>query len=368
MTTVLFTGGGTGGHLMPALAIADEMVRLDPSVTPFFVGSRRGLEASVLPQRPWRYELLPLEPIWRRRWWRNVRLPLAVLRSLARVRDILRRERPGLVVGTGGYVAGPVVWTAMNRGIPAVLLEANAYPGIATRWLARRARQVHLGFPEARAELTAGPRTVFFDSGNPIPAPPTPPPAKSEAKRKLGFPADRLLVFVTGGSQGALAINRAVADALDSSAFPAGASLLWQCGAASLAEFARFGAPGRVAVEAFIDPVADAFAAADLAVARAGGTVASLAAWGLPAILIPLPTSAAGHQLSNAKAMAGAGAAVLLEQNQLSGQALAATISSLLADSARMAGMRAEMLKRARPNAATTIASEALKVMWKTQG
>ena len=368
MTTVLFTGGGTGGHLMPALAIADEMVRLDPTVTPFFVGSRRGLEASVLPQRPWRYELLPLEPIWRRRWWRNVRLPLAVLRSLARVREILRRERPGLVVGTGGYVAGPVVWAALNRGVPAVLLDANAYPGIATRWLARRARQVHLGFPEARARLSPGPRTVLFDSGNPIPAPPVPPPPKPDAKRKLGFPADRPLVFVTGGSQGALAINRAVADALASGAFPAGVSLLWQCGAASLDQFAPLAAPGRVVVEAFIDPVADAYAAADLVVARAGGTVASLAAWGLPAILVPLPTSAAGHQLSNAEALAGAGAAVLILQDQLSGKALAAEVAKLLGDPARMAGLRVEMLRRARPNAAATIASEALKVMWKTQG
>jgi UDP-N-acetylglucosamine--N-acetylmuramyl-(pentapeptide) pyrophosphoryl-undecaprenol N-acetylglucosamine transferase len=368
VTTVLFTGGGTGGHLMPALAIADEMVRLDPSVTPFFVGSRRGLEASVLPQRPWRYELLPLEPIWRRRWWRNARLPFAVLRSLARVRAILRRERPALVVGTGGYVAGPVVWAAINRGVPAVLLEANAYPGIATRWLARRARQVHLGFPEARARLTPGPHTVFCDSGNPIPPPPVPPPLKLDAKRKLGFPHDRPLVFVTGGSQGALAINRAVAEALTAGAWPEGASLLWQCGAASLAEFASLRSPGRIAVEAFLDPVADAYAAADLAVARSGGTVASLAAWGLPAILIPLPTSAAGHQLSNARAMAGAGAAVLLEQDQLSGRSLAGAVAALLADPARMADMRSEMLKRARPDAAATIASEALKVMWKTQG
>ena len=381
MTTVLFTGGGTGGHLMPALAIADEMVRLDPSITPFFVGSQRGLEATVLPQRPWRSELLPLEPIWRRRWWRNFHLPLSLLRSLARVREILRRERPGLVVGTGGYVAGPVVWAAMNRGVPAVLLEANAYPGIATRWLARRARQVHLGFPEARARLTVGPDTKVFDSGNPIPPPPSPPPPKADAKRNVGFPADRPLVFVTGGSQGALAINRAVAEALRSGAFPNDVSLLWQCGAASLPQFESFSDPGpradgaaraagqrRIRVEAFIDPVAEAYAAADLVVARSGGTVASLAAWGLPAILIPLPTSAAGHQLSNAQALAGAGAAVLLEQDQLSGKSLAEGITRLINDPARMAGLRSEMLKRARPEAAATIASEALKVMWKTQG
>jgi UDP-N-acetylglucosamine--N-acetylmuramyl-(pentapeptide) pyrophosphoryl-undecaprenol N-acetylglucosamine transferase len=367
MTTVLFTGGGTGGHLMPALAIAEEMVRLDPRVHPFFIGAQRGLEATVLPQRRWPFELLPLEPLWRRRWWLNARLPFAVVRSLVRVRAILRRERPALVVGTGGYVAGPVVWVAMNRGIPAFIQEANAFPGLATRWLARRARQVHLGFPEARARLQPGPDTEVFASGNPIPRPPTPFPPKGEAKRKLGFTPERPLVFVTGGSQGAFAVNRAVAAALAAGAFPPGASLLWQTGNRSLDQFAPLAASGRVAVTAFVDPVADAYAAADLVVARAGAmTLAGLAAWGLPAILVPLPTAAAGHQLANAGTLAEAGAAVLLQESELSGPALAGALSSLLDDPARMAALRTQMLARARPDAVTTIASEALKVMWKT--
>ena len=367
VTTVLFTGGGTGGHLMPALAIAEEMVRLDPTVRPFFVGSRRGVEAGVLPQRPWPYELLPLEPLWRRRWWRNVRLPGALFASLRAVREMLGRERPALVVGTGGYVAGPVVWAAMNRGVPAVLQEQNAYPGLATRRLARRARQVHLGFPEARARLRVGPETAVFDSGNPIPPPPAPLPSPQASKRKLGFPDDRPLVFVTGGSQGALPLNRAVAEALASRVFPAGVSLLWQCGASSLDQFVAFRASGLVAVEPFVDPVADAYAAADLVVSRAGAmTLAGLSAWGLPAILVPLPTAAAGHQLSNARALAQSGAAVLLQQHELSGAALGGAVAGLLSDSARMAGLRTRMLARARPDAATTIASEALKVMWKT--
>jgi UDP-N-acetylglucosamine--N-acetylmuramyl-(pentapeptide) pyrophosphoryl-undecaprenol N-acetylglucosamine transferase len=363
VNTVLFAGGGTGGHLMPALAIAGEMVRLDPAVRPFFVGSRRGLEASVLPQRPWPYELLPLEPLWRRRWWRNWRLPFALFNSFRAVRAILAREQPGLVVGTGGYVAGPVVWAAMNRDIPAVLQEANAYPGLVTRWLARRARQVHLGFPEARSRLKVGPQTEVFDSGNPIPAPPTPRPSKPDAKHQLGFPATRPLVFVTGGSQGALPINLAVAVALESGALPGDASLLWQCGQGMLERFLRFRSAGRVAVEPFIDPVADAYAAADLVVSRAGGTVTSLAAWGLPAILIPLPSAAAGHQLSNARAAADAGAAVLLEQSKLTGETLGILVSQLLGSPARMAGLGAAAALRARPNAATEIASKALQLV-----
>jgi len=365
VSTVLFAGGGTGGHLMPALAIADEMVRLDPSVRPFFVGSRRGLEATVLPQRPWPYELLPLEPIWRRRWWRNIRLPFALFDSLRALRRILAREQPSLVVGTGGYVAGPVVWAAMNRNIPAVLQEANAYPGISTRWLARRARQVHLGFPEARARLVVGPGTEVFDSGNPIPPPPSPRPEKPDAKRKLGFSADRPLVFVTGGSQGALPINLAVAEALESGKLPGEASLLWQTGQGMLDRFVGFRSKGRVGVEAFVDPIADAYAAADLVVSRSGGTVTSLAAWGLPAILIPLPSAAAGHQLSNARAAADAGAAVLLDQSKLTGEILGTLVSQLLGSPARMAGLAAAAAQRARPNAATEIASQALRLLSK---
>jgi len=367
VTTVLVAGGGTGGHLMPALALAEEMVRLDPRVRPYFVGGRRGIEAEVLPQRPWAFELLPLEPIWRRRWWRNARLPITALRSLRGIRAILRRESPALVVGTGGYVSGPVVWAAMGHGIPAVLQEQNAYLGLATRWLARRARQVHLGFPEARALLKVGPGTTVFDSGNPIQAPPRERPSKADAKRALGFPPDAGLVLVLGGSQGALAINQAVAAALGSSALPADCSLLWQTGAATHPQFAGYRAQGRVAVEPFIDPVAKAYAAADLTLARAGAmTLAELAAWSMPAILIPLPSAAAGHQLSNARALSQSGAAVLIEQREATGPALGSAVTTLLRTPAKLADLGAAMARRAKPDAATSIATEVLKLMWKT--
>src|SRR4029077_14462655 len=154
MSVVLFAGGGTGGHLMPALAIAEAMVEADPSIEPFFVGAERGIEARVLPKRPWRHELLPLEPIYRRPGVKNVMLRLTTWRSLPRLREILRKEQPVLAVGTGGYVAGPVLWAAALAGIPRVLPEENAFPGFAPRRLARKARQIHLGFPEARAYLT----------------------------------------------------------------------------------------------------------------------------------------------------------------------------------------------------------------------
>src|SRR5689334_14250821 len=110
MPVVLFAGGGTGGHLMPALAIADAMVALDPSIEPYFVGALRGVEAKVLPTRPWRHTLLPFEPIYRKQWWKNVRLPFSTVRSLMGIRKILRAEQPVLAIGTGGYASGPALW------------------------------------------------------------------------------------------------------------------------------------------------------------------------------------------------------------------------------------------------------------------
>jgi UDP-N-acetylglucosamine--N-acetylmuramyl-(pentapeptide) pyrophosphoryl-undecaprenol N-acetylglucosamine transferase len=376
VTSVLFAGGGTGGHLMPALAIARAMTALDRSVSPYFVGSIRGVEARVLPLREWPYELLPLEPLYRRKWWKNARLPLSLHRTLKGMRAVLKRERPVLVIGTGGYVSAPVVWAAMNRGIPAVLQEQNARPGLATRFLARRAAQVHLGFREAMGHLhgrgeageggaapvggAKGP--VLYHSGNPIEPPPSPKPDKGRAKRNLGFPPERPMVLVFGGSQGAAAINEAVSGAL-ADGWPE-AGLLWQTGPGTYGQFAERAETARVRVTAFIDPMADAYAAADLVVARAGAmSLAELCAWGLPSVLIPLPTAAANHQLENARAMEAAGASVLLEQRELTPARLAETVRGLLDDPARMAHMTSVALGRARADAATFIASRALELV-----
>ena len=364
MRVILFAGGGTGGHLMPALALAEAMVRQDPSVEPFFIGSERGVEAGVLPRRPWRHVLLPLEPLRRKEWWKNLRLPWTLYHSLRDIRAVLRLENPALVVGTGGYVAGPVVWAAANRGVPAVIQEQNAHPGLATRRLAGRARQVHLGFPEARALLKPGPLTEVFDTGNPIKAPDLPPEEREACKARLGFEPGRPLVLVTGGSQGALGINRAVEGALASGVWPSGAQLLWQTGETTYAGFHPLAVPGTVVVERFLDPIEPAYRAADVIVCRAGAmTLAEVAAWGLPAVLIPLPTSAAGHQHANAQAHVAAGAAVLMEQRDASGSALASVLSGLLKDSARMAHMREAALRRGRPDAADQIARHALALL-----
>jgi UDP-N-acetylglucosamine--N-acetylmuramyl-(pentapeptide) pyrophosphoryl-undecaprenol N-acetylglucosamine transferase len=206
-----------------------------------------------------------------------------------------------------------------------------------------------------------------LDTGNPI----VPPAADSrrltaDGKRDLGFDPAKPLVLVAGGSQGSLAINEAVGSALTSGSWPADAQLLWQTGAATYDRFRPLSAVSRQ-LSAFIDPMSTAYAAADLVVCRAGAiTAAEVAAWGLPSIIIPLPTAAANHQYTNATALAEAGAAVLLEQHNLTGASLSKAVADLLADPARMAGIAAAAQARARPFAASEIAREALRLVAKS--
>src|SRR6059036_2856096 len=327
---VLLAGGGTGGHLMPALALAQALAAARADVEPVLVGAERGIEAQLLPRYPFRYALLPIEPIYRSRWWKNLRWPLIagqVWRSVGRVLDA---ERPALVIGTGGYAAGPVVWRAARRGIPTVLQEQNAFPGLTTRWLARRARQVHLGFPEARERLRPGRGTEVFALGNPI-RPPA-PGDRAAAARQLGLVAERPTLLVFGGSQGARAINYALAGALERRLLD-GVNVVWGTGTAQADALARYAVAGRVVVRGFFDPMAPVYRAADIVVARAGAmTVAELCAWGKPSILVPLPTSAADHQARNASALAAVGAAIQLSEEHLSPFTLAEQVTGLLAD------------------------------------
>ncbi|HLS48092.1 MAG TPA: UDP-N-acetylglucosamine--N-acetylmuramyl-(pentapeptide) pyrophosphoryl-undecaprenol N-acetylglucosamine transferase [Gemmatimonadales bacterium] len=352
---VLIAGGGTGGHLMPALALAATLREAAPELEPVLVGAVRGVEARILPTRDFRYHLLPVEPIYRRQWWKNLRWPLIAGRIINAVEAVYRAERPVAVLGTGGYASGPVVWLARRRGVPSAVQEQNAYPGLATRWLARRVDHVYLGIPEARELLKPGKGTQLFDTGNPI-VPPD-PARRDAAFRRFGLDGRRRVVLVTGGSQGALAINRAVAEWIRAGG-PNGAAVIWVTGRGTHAEFAEFHAPPDVQVIDFLDPMADAYAVADLVVSRAGMiTVAEISAWGLPSILIPLPTAAADHQTHNARAMAQAGAAAVLPQSEMEREGLGPAIGRLLGDGVAAERMAAAARARGRPEAARDIVS-----------
>jgi UDP-N-acetylglucosamine--N-acetylmuramyl-(pentapeptide) pyrophosphoryl-undecaprenol N-acetylglucosamine transferase len=345
---------------MPALAIADALREHAPQVEPVLIGAVRGVEARILPTREYRFYLLPSEPIYRRTWWKNARWPFVAGRLLRKVAHLFETEQPAAVLGTGGYASGPVVWWATRHQIPTAIQEQNAYPGLASRWLSRRVRHVYLGLPEARHLLRFGPATEVFDTGNPI-VPPSPQRQES-ARARFGLDGNRPVVLITGGSQGALAINATVAAWLDAGG-PGDANLIWVTGRATFSQFQRYESP-RVRVLDFVDPMADAYAIADLVVSRAGMiTVAELCAWGLPNVLIPLPTAAADHQTHNARVLADVGASIMLRQSELTPVALKNILGGLLADRGRLEQMAAKAAARGRPQSAREIVSKLLTLI-----
>jgi UDP-N-acetylglucosamine--N-acetylmuramyl-(pentapeptide) pyrophosphoryl-undecaprenol N-acetylglucosamine transferase len=351
---VWFAGGGTGGHLYPGLAIARALVRLNPAVRPHFVGAERGIERDVLPATGFPHTLLDLHPLYRPRVWRNWR----TLRGAAGAWNALGRlahaSPPRIVVGTGGYASGLTMLWAWRHGIPVVQHMGDAYPGLTARLSARFTTQAYLGFPEAAATLPTG-RCEYIDTGNPIEPPPHIHPDAVTARVRWGFPAKARVLLVFGGSQGARALNQAVAAWIDQG-LPHDLCVIWATGKAQYDAFSHYDRPD-VRVVPYLAPITDAYAACDLALVRAGmmGT-SELSAWGIPMILVPLPTAAADHQTRNALVIERAGAGMHLPQRELTTAHLDATVRNLLGDASRLKQMAGAARARGRPNAAVDIA------------
>lgn len=354
MKHVWFSGGGTGGHLYPGLAIARALVRQRPDVQPFFVGALRGIERDVLPTTEFPHLLLDLHPLYRPQIWKNWRTLRGAAASWSRLDAAARERAPSLVVGTGGYAAGLALLWAWRRGIPAVQHIGDAIPGITARLGARFTRESYLGFPEASEYLPKN-RGAYRDTGNPIEPPSDIRPARAEARARWGFPAAANVLLVFGGSQGARAINQAVAAWVEQG-IPKGLCVLWATGKAQFDAFKQLDRAD-VRVVPYLNPIAEAYATADVALVRGGmmGT-SELAAWGIPSVIVPLPTAANDHQTANAKVLERAGAALCLPQAQLSVARLDQEISALLGDPARLAAMTAAARARGRPQAAEEIA------------
>jgi UDP-N-acetylglucosamine--N-acetylmuramyl-(pentapeptide) pyrophosphoryl-undecaprenol N-acetylglucosamine transferase len=373
VSTVLFSGGGTGGHLYPALALAEAMSAERPDVQVHFVGAKRGVEARVLPQRGLPHTLLPFEPFRRERVWQNWRLLPSVTRSMTGLSRIFLKLRPVLVVGTGGYASAPAGFFAVLAGVPVAVQEQNSWPGLTTRLLARWARQVHLGFPEAERHLKPGRNTRVLALGNPI-HPPRMTQTRAESRARYGLDPNATVVLVVGGSQGSRALNEALASALEMMAqgvLPAPSAnmqILWSTGPNNFDEVNGRIQPLRietwVKTRGYIDEMPHALASADIALSRAGAMgTAELLAWGIPAILVPLPTAAADHQTHNARVLADAGAAIFLPEAEATPERLWTELTGLVADRAALEAMMVAARGRAHPSAARDIARHLLELV-----
>jgi UDP-N-acetylglucosamine--N-acetylmuramyl-(pentapeptide) pyrophosphoryl-undecaprenol N-acetylglucosamine transferase len=360
---VIFAGGGTGGHLYPGLAIARALVRARPDVEPFFVGARRGIEREVLPQAEFPFQLFDLHPIHRRSPWKNWRTAVSAFRVWREIGQLVKARPPALVVGTGGYASGLMLEYARRKHVPIVQQVGDSFPGLTARRYARFCKEIYLTFPEAARYLRPSGDTKIVDTGAPIDPPTSVSLSRATARARWGFPREGgAVLLVYGGSQGSHAINRAVAATIGLG-LPDDLYVIWGTGKATYEEFALFESE-RVRVRDYLSPIADAYAAADLAIARAGSmTTSELMAWKIPSILVPLPTAAAQHQTTNAATLEHVGAAIHLPQQQLTGPRLHALISGLLADPARLAALREAAAVRARPRAAEAIAEHILGVI-----
>jgi UDP-N-acetylglucosamine--N-acetylmuramyl-(pentapeptide) pyrophosphoryl-undecaprenol N-acetylglucosamine transferase len=355
MPTIVIAAGGTAGHVVPALAVADALKARGARVE--FIGGERA-EAELVPAAGYPLHPLRVAGIDRQNPLRAARAVLLAVRASGRARRLLRRIGADAVLGGGGYVAGPVGLAARTMRLPLALTEADSHLGLTNRLLAPFARRVFLAFP-----LDDRGGSKYLVTGRPVPAG-TDRADRLAARALLGIAPDVPCVLVFGGSLGARRLNEAALDAFGSAAPGA---VLHASGQRDYDDLRRqldeLGSPQHYRLFRFIDPFADALAAADVAVARAGGSVFELAAAGLPAILVPYPHATADHQTANARYMEEAGAAVVIPDSELDGPRLAREVAALLGAPQRTAAMAKAARAVARPDAAERIADELLALV-----
>ncbi len=309
---VLISGGGTGGHIFPALSIANAIEREMPGTEILFVGAENRMEMKRVPDAGYEIIGLPVAGFDRQHLWRNFGVLLRLWKSLRLARRVVRTFKPDIAIGVGGYASGPTLKAAQRAGVPTLLQEQNSYAGVTNKLLAAKAKAICVAYPGMERFFPAD-RIVM--TGNPVrKAILEPGVSQSEAKEKLGFKPDKPLVLVTGGSLGAGTLNNVMLKAVnDGTAAKVGFQILWQCGGAHIArcrEAVGDKLPENVVLTDFVSDMAVAYRAADLVVARAGaGTISELELLGKPSILVPSPNVAEDHQRHNAEALADRGAA-----------------------------------------------------------
>ena len=359
---VLVSGGGTGGHIFPALSIANAVRRRHKDAEILFVGALGRMEMERVPAAGYEIIGLPVAGFDRKRLWRNFKVVFKLLKSMRIARKVLRDFQPDIAIGVGGYASGPMLKAAQKAGIPTLLQEQNSYAGVTNKLLAKGAQTICVAydgmdrfFPADRIVMTGNPVRREIAEASQL---------REDAKKALGFEADKPLLLVVGGSLGALTINESLEAALPQ-IVASGANVLWQTGK-SYAERCLPVAEkynGKVKAMPFISDMAGAYRAADLIVARAGAaTISELQLLGAPAVLVPSPTVAEDHQRKNAQALADRDAAVMVLDADARTQ-LCSTVLSLLSDAPRREMLSANAAKMALRESDERIADEIDKLL-----
>ena len=351
MKRFIISGGGTGGHIFPAIAIADELKRRLPDAEILFVGAKDRMEMQKVPQAGYPIEGLWISGLQRKLSWQNLLFPLKFISSLLKSRSIIKRFKPDAVIGTGGFASGAVVKVAGQMGIPTFIQEQNSYAGITNKMLAKNAHKICVAY-DAMEQFF--PKEKIVKTGNPIrDGLLNIAQYRPEGLSYFHLDSQRKTLLVLGGSLGARRINQLIEQQLPLFE-QLGVQVSWQCGKLYYEEYKKYNSE-QVRVLAFIDRMELAYAAADVIISRAGASsVSELCVVGKPVIFIPSPNVAEDHQTKNARAIADKQAAILLHESELNEQ-FANTFSKLIADEAQQEALSAHIKALAQPNATKDI-------------
>ncbi|MFM7079172.1 MAG: undecaprenyldiphospho-muramoylpentapeptide beta-N-acetylglucosaminyltransferase [Bacteroidota bacterium] len=355
---VIISGGGTGGHIFPALAIADGLRRINPSIKFLFVGATGRMEMEKVPAAGYEIIGLNITGINRSLSLSNLLFPFRLLGSLKKAMDIVRKFKPDVAVGVGGYASGPLLWAASKSKVPTVIQEQNSYPGITNKMLASKANVICTGYADMEQYF---PSAKLLFTGNPVRKEMVDIVGKrDESFSFFGLDSTKPVLLVVGGSQGARSINHAIRNGLDVLR-DSEIQLVWQCGKSFLPEALesiKSAGYTNARVFDFISRMDYAYAAANLVVSRAGAsTVSELCVVGKPAIMVPLPTAAEDHQTHNCMAMVSKGAALLVKDAD-SGTSLVAKAIETLHDQQLLQQLGDNMSRLSVTDAADRIAQK----------
>ncbi len=348
----IISGGGTGGHIYPAIAIANELKLRFPESEILFVGAKDKMEMQKVPQAGYPIEGLWISGIQRKITWSNLMFPIKFVSSLLKSRKIIKRFKPNVVIGTGGFASGAVVKVAQQMGLPTLIQEQNSYPGITNKMLSAKARAICVAyegldkfFPKDKIVFTGNPvRQDLLDVNN----------RRQDALQHFGLDPNKKTLLVLGGSLGARRINQLIKSELDN-ILQQNIQLIWQCGKLYHDEYQKYNQSTQVQVLPFIDRMDLAYAAADLIISRAGASsVSELSIVGKPTIFIPSPNVAEDHQTKNARAIADKNGAVLIKESALDEQ-FAPQFLQLVNEDEWSEKLSKNIKKLAKPNATKDI-------------
>jgi len=352
----LFAGGGTGGHLFPAVAVAEQIKEMRPDADILFVGTKEKIEGKVVPKLGYKFKSIWIKGFSRNFSIENLLFPFRLIVSIIQSLIINMSFRPSVAIGSGGYVAGPGIWAASVMGAKIILLEQNSYPGVTTRLLEKYADEIHLSFEESKKYLRK--EKIHHLTGNPV-RKSLGKIQKSNALKVFNLSTEKKTLLVLGGSLGAKTINQAMAESVK--IFEQNnIQLIWQTGKNYFEQFRVLNSE-QVKIFDFIDDMNAAYSACDLLLARAGATtIAEILNLGVPAILVPSPNVAENHQYLNAKSLSDIGAAILVEDKNLISELSKKVLDTINSEN-KLIDLKKNELALAKPNAAKVIAQNAIK-------